>query len=366
MYLYRPQEIIVDSEIANIPLVTSILAKFPKINPQFIDRQEWKEKFLAKDNKVSLTKGKKTLYLKKFLGSPIKACPGFSPEAVCCNYYVLDFIENCPLECSYCILQAIHNQPTIVFHANVTEILQRIGLVLTKRQNTQFSIGTGEHSDSLALDHIFELNPLLVDFFAKFPNARLELKTKTNLIEPLLNLDSKGQTVVSWSLNSEELSKKEEHKTASAKARVLAAAKLVEAGYFVGFHFDPLIYYEGWQDGYSEMVDFIVANVNQKKIAWISIGTLRYVPSLKQIAEARFPKMNLFCGEFTQAADGKMKYIRPIREELCRHLALEIKQKLPQVPKYLCMEQTTIWEESMGYSPNSVGAMEKQIRSRVF
>ena len=153
----------------------------------------------------------------------------------------MDFIENCPLECSYCILQAIHNQPNIILHVNVEEVLQKIALVISKRPQIQFSIGTGEHSDSLALDSIFELNPVLVDFFSNFINARLELKTKTDAIEPLLGLQHNGNTVVSWSLNTEEISRKEEHKTASAKNRIIAAKKLVEDGYLVGFHFDPLI-----------------------------------------------------------------------------------------------------------------------------
>jgi len=38
-----------------------------------------------------LTKGKKTLHLKYFKGTSIRACPGFSNELVCCNYFNLDF-----------------------------------------------------------------------------------------------------------------------------------------------------------------------------------------------------------------------------------------------------------------------------------
>lgn len=366
MYLYQPQQILIDENVLELPFVEKIIKKFPKITPKIITKEEWKVIFLKPAKKLTLTQGKKTLYLKKFLGTPIKLCPGFSENAVCCNYYILDFIENCPLECSYCILQAIHNQPTITFHVNIEEILNRIGLVVSKRATTNFSIGTGEHSDSLALDHIFELNPLLVDFFAKLPNTRLELKTKTNSIENLLDLNHQGHTIVSWSINTEEISRKEEHKTATSKQRVLAAARLVEAGYFVAFHFDPLIFYEGWQEGYNEIVDFIATNIDLKRIAWVSIGTLRATHNLKKIAEARFPKMDLFCNEFELAADGKMKYIRPIRETLCNHLSNQIKQKLPTVPNYLCMEQSTIWEKAMNYIPNSPQTMEKEIRSRIF
>ena len=124
----------------------------------------------------------------------------------------------------------------------------------------------------------------------------------------------------------------------------LAAKKLVEDGYSVGFHFDPLIYYEGWKEGYFQIIDFLAKNIKQEKIVWISIGTLRYVPKLKKIAEERFPKMDLFCSEFAPTADGKMKYIRPIREMLCSYVSQLLQQKFPKVPRYLCMEQRSVWE----------------------
>ena len=363
-YNYQPQKIFIEKNVLRSEYVEKILQKFPKIQPQIITQEEWRERSLNKN--ISLTKGKKTLYLKNFLGVPMKVCPGFSWNAVCCNYYTLDFIENCPLECSYCILQAIHNQPNIIIHANIEEILHKIHLVCTKRPQTNFSIGTGEHSDSLVLDNILELNPILVEFFAKIPNARLELKTKINIVEPLLKLKHNGNTVVSWSLNTEYISKKHEHKTASSKQRVLAAKKIAKSGYFVAFHFDPLIYYEGWKEGYSEMVSFIKENIPLKKIAWVSLGSLRYVPSLKKIAEERFPKSDLFCGEFNKTKDGKFKYISPIRKMLYEFMYQQLKQKLTKVPKYLCMEQENIWNATTKETPRSPYEMENSIRTRIF
>ena len=131
MHPYQPQKIVVDSEVLQLPFTTRVLAKFPKIQPLIVSRQEYQKEIF--NSTPTLSKGKKTLYLKRFLGSPVKLCPGFSMNAVCCNYYTLDFIENCPLECSvtaknpdnlfqvffFCILQAIHNQPNIVLHTNV-------------------------------------------------------------------------------------------------------------------------------------------------------------------------------------------------------------------------------------------------------
>ena len=74
--------------------------------------------------------------------------------------------------------------------------------------------------------------------------------------------------------------------------------------------------------------------------------------------------MDLFCSEFNKTADGKMKYIRPIREMLCGYVSDLLKKKFPKVPRYLCMEQSNIWENTMDYLPKNPQQMEQKIRSR--
>lgn len=87
-------------------------------------------------------------------------------------------------------------------------------------------------------------------FFAKFQNAVLELKSKDDYVDNLVSLEHehKGKTVISWSVNAKTVSQQDEKSTASINERLIAAQKVVAAGYRVGFHFDPLVYFEGWQD----------------------------------------------------------------------------------------------------------------------
>ena len=47
---------------------------------------------------------KKKLYLTRHKGDFLKKCPG-SEGQVCCNYFVINFASNCPMDCSYCYLQ---------------------------------------------------------------------------------------------------------------------------------------------------------------------------------------------------------------------------------------------------------------------
>ena len=66
-----------------------------------------------------------------------------------------------------------------------------------------FRVGTGELADSLAFDSLTGISRDLVDFFAARENLTLELKTKTDEIENLLDVDPRGRVLVSWTLSPE-------------------------------------------------------------------------------------------------------------------------------------------------------------------
>jgi DNA repair photolyase len=340
---YRPDKILVEENALEYPFCKKILQQLNHIPMELIGENDASTR--QSETPLSLSQGKKILYLKEFKASAFKLCPGFSEEVLCCNYFVLDLIENCPLECSYCILQAFLNKPYITFHVNIEAIISNMLETIKAYPDRPLRIGTGEHSDSLALDHIFQVNPYLVEVFSGLTNATLELKTKTNFIQPLIGLKHNGRTVVSWSLNPVELIQSNEYKTATLEERLTAASTLADEGYKVGFHFDPLIHHPGWKSGYKRTIERLFETIKPEDIAWISIGTLRYIPKLKQIAEERFPKTAIFANEFISAGDGKMRYIKPIRREMMTSVSQWIHEKAPGLPLYLCMEPSTSWSK---------------------
>ena len=64
-----------------------------------------------------------------------------------------------------------------------------------------FRIGTGEITDSLALEPYTGMVGELIPYFAEQPNVLLELKTKSDCVDSLLAIDPKGRVVVAWSMN---------------------------------------------------------------------------------------------------------------------------------------------------------------------
>lgn len=360
---YRPERILIEEEALDYRFCQRVLKKFPDIQTELVkDTPSFNG---IGDPIKAISKGKRTLLLKVFKGNGFKLCPGFTDSLLCCNYYVLDLIENCPLECAYCILQAFLNKPIITFHVNVENIVDAMIETIQQYPDRPLRIGTGEHSDSLALDHLFDINPYLVERFAHLSHATLELKTKTDAINALKGLNHGGRTVVAWSLNPEKMIQQNEHKTATLKERLEAAAEICEEGYKVAFHFDPLIFYEDWEDGYFDTIEWLRKTISPKQIAWISLGTLRYIPKLKQIAEERFPKTAVFSNEFIASRDGKMRYVKPIRRRMLSSVSGWLEQKLPGVPLYLCMESYETWSRLYHTCPADPLALERYLHSNM-
>ncbi len=130
-----------------------------------------------------------------------------------------------------------------------------------------------------------------------------------------------------------------------------------EQGYFLAFHFDPVIDYPDWQIGYGKVLDEIFETVNPAKIVWISLGAFRFMPDLKRIIQERHPHSRIPYGEFIRGLDGKMRYFRDIRIDFYSFMVKRIHRADPGICVYLCMEGEDIWKESFGFSPEEHGGL---------
>src|SRR3989304_335458 len=199
----------------------TILKALPHIPVETVqDKRSLIKHFSSMPDPIGI--GKKHLFITHFYGRPLKPCPGTSNH-ICCGYYVINAITNCPMDCSYCVLQGYLNNPFLTLYSNWDDLLLEVESFLTRNSGSQVRLGTGELSDSLALDSIFPLSKLLVPFFAERENGILELKTKSSQVLHLLNLDHRGQTGISWSLNPTRMMEEEEVGTSSLIERIDAA-----------------------------------------------------------------------------------------------------------------------------------------------
>lgn len=313
----------------------------------------------------SLNAGKQELYLCHNKGRFFKPCPG-TKEYRCCGYQVISTGANCPIDCVYCILQAYLNSPWLVHYVNIAQMFAELESALCTQPDTFFRIGTGEFTDSLAIDRLTGLSKPLVRFFAERSNAILELKTKSGFVDNLQGLEHRQRTVVAWSLNSTKMMGHCELRSATLAERLVAARNCAKWGYRLAFHFDPIIAHPGWEKGYAETIAELFRQVPAEAIVWISLGALRYLPGLKERAEARFPTTRIYHHEFVPGLDGKARYFRPFRVTLYRHLLQLLRQQAAETTcLYFCMESDEIWQEVMGFTPDEKGGLAAMLDAAV-
>ena len=354
------QHIYVDADCLELPMTRHILRQAgdtPRtiVEPPMSPGSQGQ--YLAQD----LTAGKRVLHLCRNRGKFLKPCPA-TREYRCCDYHVLNIGMNCPMDCTYCILQAYMNNPWMSFFVNTDDLIGELEERRRMEPDSFVRIGTGEFTDSMILDSLTGLSGILVEYMRDKPSMVLELKTKSTMIDNLEKLRHAGRTITAWSLNSRTINLREELHTATIDMRLAAAARCSRWGYPLAFHFDPIILHDHWQQEYTATIDKLFAAVPAERIAWISLGAFRFLPALRTIAGQRFPGSSLFFEEFVPGLDGKYRYFRSQRVELYRTLVEKIRQHAaPETCIYLCMESDEIWSQVFGYCPAEKGGLKNML-----
>lgn len=345
---YRIKRVWIDPQVKDHPLVGRVLERVGEVKVELVPFS--KRSFPLG---LSFEEGKETLFLTKFPGSFIKPCPGTGKGYLCCGYRVINQPINCPMDCTYCILQDYLGPSPLILYVNFDKIADELNELFNKTRGKTLRIGNGELSDSLALDYLGNFSSFFVSYFKRRKNLIFEFKTKTDEIEKILLLPPAENVVISWSLNPEPLIQREEYLTASLERRLKAAYLVQQRGFKLGFHFDPLIFYPGWESDYQKLIRDLFTLIHPSQISWISLGALRFPPSLKEIIQRRFPQSRITCKEMIRGLDGKLRYIKPLRIKMFRKVYQLIRDVAPQVFCYLCMESPDVWEKVMGFSPSS-------------
>jgi len=349
-------KLFVDKAVSDAPQVGAFSTKL-NLTPVIVDNPQ--EVYLSvREAPDPVKKGKEVLYLTQNQGAFVKDCPG-TKTYTCCGYKILHIGTFCTMDCAYCILQSYFHPPVLQFFLNHHDLYAELDRRLS--EPTIQRIGTGEFTDSLIWEAWSELTQRLVPLFARQSHAVLELKTKTTAISGLKALDHKRKTIVSWSLNTDAMIGSEERGTATLTARLKAAARCESWGYPVAFHFDPMIIYPGCEAAYRQVVDQIFAHVSPANIAWISLGTFRFMPSLKPIIASRFPFSKIIYGEFVQGLDGKMRYFKPLRIKLYQQMAERIRAYSDEILIYFCMEDDEVWQKTLGFLPSTKGGLSHML-----
>ncbi|MBT3236985.1 MAG: hypothetical protein HN353_13600 [Bdellovibrionales bacterium] len=279
---------------------------------------------------------------RKLLGE----CPVASESTRCCNLLTLDLILGCGFDCSYCSIGHFATGES-GYSGAPTDLAKRLE-ELPLDGDKLYHIGTGQSSDSLLWGDQEGMLTTLFDFVAAHSNIILELKSKSANSSIFKRQKIPKNVIATWSLNPQPVIDEEERGCASLAQRLDAAHQVVDLGGLVGFHFHPMVYFTGWQELYSEIVETIVRRFPVEQVALISMGSVTFTKKVLSKIRRRD-----FHTKITQMplvdANGKLSYPLEIKQELFSTLYNSFDSKWHnEVFFYLCMEDQSLWPGIFG------------------
>lgn len=330
-------KIFVEESIQHSPEAKQILRKFPSLPVVPIKKVEdvfekVKKPYLQKRDHLNVFIGEKR-------GNLVKKAPPAYGELDSPHYYFIH-AYNCLYECEYCYLQGYFHSPDLVFFINHDDIADEITRIV---DDTPPSITpwfhAGEFSDSLALSHVTNELPFYWDLFQKLPQAKLELRTKSNNISVINKLSPVDNIIISYSMATEWQIKNIEHGTPPLKKRLEAMQKLFRRNFPLGLHLDPIIYQENLFAEYEKLFEQLHSYVPISYFSYISLGVVRFTKSDFHAFQKNYPESPINTQEFITSFDNKVRYIKPFRLHILNTLKkMLISQGIKEKRIYLCME----------------------------
>jgi len=267
------------------------------------------------------------------------------PIGRCVKFYKLTAYNNCNFWCEYCYLYlTFRTQPISTHFMNYEQMYDEI----EKFDRSQVSkslklLNLGELGDPLAVDYITGFAKQIIPFMPEHaPGSRLLFLTKSDCVDGILDLNHGGQSIISFSVNTEKVFRQLEHRTASPESRLAAATNVQKAGYEVRLRIDPIIFYSTWEKDYSELVDKIFRFVRPTRI---TIGEYRPSNGLANHISSRFPDSPLLrINKNLVREGGKLRYPKNQRVKMFRTIVEAIRKNDPSVDISLCKESPEIWK----------------------
>ena len=236
--------------------------------------------------------------------------------------YAIPISTGCMGHCHYCYLQTtLGAKPYVRVYVNTDEIIAAAKKYITEREPQITRFEAACTSDPVGLEHITGSLASLIEFMAHEPYGRLRFVTKFHHVDPLLHLKHNGNTRIRFSVNADYVIRHFEPATSHFDERIEAAAKVARAGYPLGFIIAPIIWYEGWQEGYGELLERLAEALPPEATEDLTFELIqhRFTKTAKTIIEERYPKtkleMDIAKRKTKWGKYGQYKYVYPDEQQ---------------------------------------------------
>ncbi|WP_019119805.1 spore photoproduct lyase [Brevibacillus massiliensis] len=253
--------------------------------------------------------------------------------------YAIPLATGCAGHCHYCYLNTnVGTKPYIRVYVNMDEILERAARYIREREPEITSFEAACTSDPVGIEHITGNLKRAIEFMADQPNGRLRFVTKFHHVDSLLDARHNKHTRFRFSVNADYVIKHFEPGTSSFQERLEAADKVAAAGYPLGFIIAPLYWFDGWQEGYTHLLEALNQHLGPEARQDLTFELIqhRFTKIAKSLILQRYPKTKLRMEEAERKMKwgkyGKAKYVYPDVQAfaLKSHLEGEIHRLFPQ------------------------------------
>lgn len=313
--LLQPDIVYIDTRVRGLPTTQRILQALPQVPTELIGNL--RALTVPADVAVARRRWLLTMTNKGWL-RPV----AHNDSTV---WLAADLVTNTPYDCSFSHLPKRVANPCLSVCVNVEEVMAELGRRCGASPGQKFVVRCGELGDALAIDPVTRFSQLLVPFFAWTPNAYLELLTRTANVQVLLQQEPKHHTTIVMAVTPPSVITQEERGTATLAARLAAAQAVVERGYRLCLSIDPIIFYDGWEADYTELIHTIFASLAPEQIDRIELSCFHYPRGLAALVPPRFPATRIFYGELVPV-NGCYRYFRPVRQQMYATLERVIRE----------------------------------------
>lgn len=214
-----------------------------------------------------------------------------------------------------------------------------------KQKATNAYISTGIFADSLIINELFPYFEGLYHLAIKNPNCNFEIRSKIDNINNIKRNNANCNNIIfTWSLTPQFITSNLEKGTSSLEKRLIAAISIIEKGYRLAFHFDPIIYYPNYETDYHELIKYLAQKIPSDKISFITLGTLRFPQPFFEIIKKQYNDHWLFQIEFVPIYKNTYSYLRFIRINLYKSIVYLLRNYLSNdCPIYIMEEDKSFY-----------------------